>query len=839
MIAKKINDNWLFTYGAPNNWEYSETSDQEKYVVLPHDAMILEKRTPDTANGSNTGYYPGNIYTYSKKLDVPKAWEEKEVILEFDGIYLNAMVYINGDLAAQRPYGYSQFSVRANDFLRFGTANEIKIVVNNSMEKNSRWYSGGGIYRDVKIYVAERLHISLHGLRITTLDADSDYAQVVIDVDIENKNWKRQSASAIFEIKDAEGTLIDSEKIPFTAYAGETVHLRRRLGVDSPQLWDCDDPCLYQCFVRIEKSEPEQKEIIDEAFSLFGIRKLQLDVKHGLRLNGKETKLRGACIHHDHGVIGAVSLYRAEERKVRQLKEAGFNCIRSSHNPASSVLLEACDRLGMLVIEEAFDMWTNPKCEHDYANYFMEWWERDIEAMVEKDYNHPSIILYSAGNEIDEAGTPRGAYWNRRIADKIRSMDDTRFITNGVNGLITIMDQMDRIVPEIIKRAESEKLSEKKENSGSDDLNNLISLSGGTTGDLLFSDPLIGERTEEIYGAMDIAGMNYMTSRYELDHETYPNRVILGTETFPADIARLWELTEKNAHVIGDMTWTGYDYLGEAGCGIFRYDGSANFGAKWPARAAYIGDINLIGMRRPISFYREIVFGIRKEPYIAVEYLERYGQQVTKTPWMLYDDIASWTWPGYEGKEAVVRVFSVSEEVELFLNGKSMGNKPAGKKAGYIATFEITYEPGTLLAVGRTRDREDGRMELRTASSEIRLQAEADRNEITADGEDLSFVTISIVDENGILNPAVLKEISVSIEGPGILQGFGSANPESEGNYFDTVWETFEGRVMAVVRSTHVPGEILVKVSAEGLEEIAVRMISRNPAEVMGKESEG
>lgn len=831
MIAEKLNDGWTFFCGAVNNWEYSNDG-EGNYVNLPHDAMILEERSRDTANGSNTGYYPGNVYTYRKKLPVPAEWEEKEIFLEFDGVYRNARVFINDDFAVQRPYGYSQFSVRINDFLNYGEENEIRVVADTSMEKDSRWYSGGGIYRDVKLYVANRLHIGLYGVKITTPDVAEDYAQVMVDVAVENADGSRKTATLAIELMDAAGNTVAAETVPFTAYGNETVHLRRRLGIKKPHLWNCDTPYLYRCCVSVKQGE----ELLDRAVSGFGIRKLQLDAEHGLRINGRVTNLRGACIHHDHGIIGAISLSKAEERKVRQLKEAGFNCIRSAHNPAGPALLDACDKYGILVMEEAFDMWTNTKCDNDYANDFPEWWEADIESMVRKDFNHPSVILYSVGNEIDEAGTKRGAYWNRRLADKIRNMDDTRYITNGINGMIIIMDQMEAIVPEIMRKLEEKDADDagQNENSGSDDLNNLISIAGGETGDMLFANPLIGERTEQIYGAMDIAGMNYMAIRYEIDHKTYPNRVMLGTETFPEDIARLWSLVMRNNHVIGDMTWTGYDYLGEAGCGIFRYDGTPNFGAKWPARAAYIGDINLIGSRRPISYYREIVFGFRKEPYIAVERLEHYGEKATKTPWMMFDDIASWTWQGFEGRSAIVHVFSASEEVELVLNGRSLGRKKAGEEEKFIAGFELDYEPGTLLAIGYTAGKEDGRMELVTASEELSLEVEADRTKLRADGADLAFLTIRLKDKNGILNPHMKKKIAVSVEGAGVLQGFGSADPESEGNYFDTECETFEGEVMAVVRSIKEPGEIVVRVASGGMEERSI-WISSIAVEERGK----
>lgn len=812
MIAKKLNDDWIFCYGEENNWE-TDTPKENLVVQLPHDAMILEERNPHTKNGGNTGYYQGNIYNYRKKLQVPFAWREKEIFLEFDGIYCNAMVYVNDILATVRPYGYSQFFVQINDFLNYGNENEIRVVADTSMEKDSRWYSGGGIYRDVKIYVANHVHIDMHGVRITTDHADSESANIHVDVKVKNAGNYPETARIFFEIMDADGIVVAKEDIPFTAYRDEVVNLRRRFLIRTPLLWSCESPRLYKCNVILKQG----KEVLDEATEFFGIRVLDLDVEHGLRINGKECKLRGACIHHDNGIIGSVSLKSAEERKVRQLKEAGFNCIRSSHNPANPALLDACDRLGMLVMEETFDMWTIHKCSNDYACHFTEWWERDLESMVEKDYNHPSVILYSVGNEIDEAGTARGAYWNRKMADKIRSLDDTRYVTNGVNGMIVIMDEVERLIPEIASALE-EKNDRFAGNAGSDELNNMISIAGGEAGDILFSNPLIGERTEQIYGAMDIAGMNYMAIRYELDHKIYPNRIILGTETFPADIARLWSLIKKNGHVIGDMTWTGYDYLGEAGCGIFRYDGSSNFGAPWPARAAYIGDINLIGDRRPVSYYREIVFGLRKEPYIAVERPEHYGKKVTKTPWMMYDDIASWTWNGFTGKPIKIRVFSPSKEVELVLNGKSLGKKASGERCQYITEYEAAYEPGELVAVGYTDGQKDGEMKLLSANEKLHFDISSDKKQLIADGEDLAYVNIRLLDENNIQNHQQTVSVDISVEGAGRLQGFGSANPECEGNYFDSKWDTFEGSVLAVIRSTTCEGTIRLCVSGDRME---------------------
>ena len=812
MIAEKFNDGWRFSAISLNNWDVTDTSGFVP-VFLPHDAMILEARDPSCKNGVHTGFYPGNTYTYLKTYAVSEDTRNKEIYLEFDSVFSNAMVYINGALAIQRPYGYSQFYLRLNDYLNFGEENEIKVVADTSAEIDSRWYTGGGICRDIKLYVGEPLHVDVHGIRVYTELVEDGYAVVLVQVNICNAGRNSEKACAYIELRDEHGHVVNFEKLRFAAYSHDTVKLTARLGIDNPKLWNCETPSLYLCTVRIISNTGE----VDRAEARFGIRRLQLDVKNGLRINGVETKLRGACIHHDNGIIGAVSLFDAEYRRIKQLKEAGFNCIRSAHAPASPVLLDVCDELGMLVMDESFDTWTNQKRTHDYSNIFLQWWERDVEAMVRKDYNHPCVILYSIGNEIDEIGTVHGAEWNRKLADVVRKLDGTRYITNGVNGMIAVMDKLGELIPDIIRKANLSNSGSGEE--GSNWLNNLVSLAGGKTGDALFSHPLVGERTEAAFGGLDIAGMNYMTSRYESDHLSYPNRIILGTETFPADIVRLWELVQRNAHVIGDMTWAGCDYLGEAGCGVFRYDGrNSNFDVEWPARTAYVCDIDILGKRRPISYLREIVYGLRSAPYISVEKPYVYGKTVIKSPWMLYDDIASWTWPGYEGKPVVVRIFSASETVELFINGKSIGIKPAGKQAGFIAEFDTEYLPGNLLAVGYTGGQEDGCMELSTASGQIGLSIEPECTSMPADGESLCYVPIRLRDENGMLNTFAEKEITVKVSGEGTLAGFGSAEPEGTGNYYDHTWRTFEGSVMAVLRSTNRSGAIKIEVNADGLE---------------------
>ena len=482
-------------------------------------------------------------------------------------------------------------------------------------------------------------------------------------------------------------------------------------------------------------------------------------------------------------------------------------------------MLDACDKYGILVMDELTDMWTNHKNPNDFALHFLDTMETEIKRMVAKDYNHPCVILYSTGNEIPDMGTARGAQLNRQMCNMLHDLDPYRFTTNAINGLLALGPRMGAVIQELME-AQKQKAAEAGESSdeGANALNGMMALMTGEGGDAVACHPLMTESIAESSEAMDIIGLNYLTGRHVLEKEHHPNKTVLGTETFPADIVRLWDIVKNYDHVLGDYTWTGYDYLGEAGCGVFYYDGTQNFMGVYPDRTAYIGDINLIGYRRPISYLREIVFGLRKAPYIAVERVDKYGMPHSITAWMHKDNVASWTWPGYEGKPANVDVYSEAEEVELLLNGTSLGRKPAGEKHGFMATYEMTYEPGELLAVSYCNGEETGRDVLYTAGEKVQMQVDCEGEVLKADGADLAFLTVRLTDDKGIDNLFAQKEITVTVEGAGTLQGFGNADPRAIGSYDDTTWKTFDGYVMAVVRAGKEAGTIKVKFDAEGCE---------------------
>lgn len=807
MLRKSFNEKWAFSKGVKNLGFGG--ADQSEEITLPHDAMILEQRDPECKNQNNTGFFPGGNYTYKKTFYVPKEYENKNVLFEFEGVYMNAMVYINGDFAGKCPFGYSNFYVNANRFLKFDADNEIKVHVLNGTELNSRWYTGSGIYRNVNILIGEQLHIKADGVKIATPDIEADQAVVAISTIVENNGFSTQNAYVYTEIQDAHGQVIASDKAPVSVFSGETETVRQRVYIQNPQLWSVEHPDLYVCYSKLMADD----QIVDEANNRFGIRKLQLDTKNGLRINGEAVKLRGACVHHDNGVLGASTFERSEERRVEILKEAGFNAIRSAHQPMSKAMLDACDRLGMLVMDETFDMWSSNKTEYDYGLYFQEWWEKDVQAMVEKDFNHPSVIMYSIGNEIPESGTKHGATLNRTVAEKVRSLDGTRYVVSSVNGWLCIMDRLGEIMGSFAGENQEAAAPQPQTNEINSVMSSIVGMMNQIAGH-----EIVGAVTEQTFAGVDIAGYNYMSGRYEIDKELFPNRVICGTESMPKDIDTNWRLTKANSHILGDFAWAGWDYLGEAGIGKVDYtlDESKGIYGPYPWYIAYCGDIDIVGNRRPASYYRETVWGLRKEPYIAVQRPARYHDKYMSSAWSWSDSIASWTWPGSEDNSVKVEVYSDADEVELLVNGASIGKAPVGEENRFKAIFDTVYSPGELTAVAYVNGVETGRILLKTAGQGVELKLESDREQLQASGSDLAYIMISLTDENGILQNEADRKVSITVEGAGTLQGFGSADPKSLENFYDHERTTFDGKVLAVIRSKAEAGTITVTASAEG-----------------------
>ncbi|GAA1658255.1 glycoside hydrolase family 2 TIM barrel-domain containing protein [Actinoplanes couchii] len=789
MIRTSFNAGWTAGPKLPLFAAIGGSRDS-KPVTLPHDIVRDLPRSAGSSQGNHTGYFPGGLFEYAKTFDVPEEYRGKTVIVEFEGTYRDAMVSLNGDFLAQRPNGYTGFAVRLDPYLVYGEPNTLTVEVR--AHQDSRWYSGAGLYRNTHLIVTDPVRLALDGVRITTPDVDTERAAVVVSATVENDTTRVRTARVATYILDADGTEVATGTAPVTVVPGEPATVPIRVYVPEPSLWNVDTPTLYTAVTTIDDG--------DAVRSTFGIRTLRLDPRHGLRINGEPVKLRGTCLHHDNGPLGAATVTRADERRVEILKAAGFNAIRSGHHPISRALLDACDRLGMFVMDETFDVWTQGKSAFDYSLNFPEWWERDVEAMVAKDFNHPSVILYSIGNEIPETGRPLGSTWGRRLAGKIRELDPTRYVTNGMNGFVSVLDRLGAMMAQAA--------------TGDVDVNAMMA-SAGEQMRRANASQLVTDATEESASVLDVTGFNYGDSRYDLDRELFPNRILVGSETFPEHIDVLWRLVTEHSHVIGDFTWTGWDYLGEAGIGRIAYPddedpaalGTAN---PYPWLTANCGDIDITGFRRPMSYYRETVFGLRHTPYLAVHRPQHHGKATRRGPWAWSDSVAGWTWDVPAGSPVTVDVYSDADEVELLVNDVSAGRVKVGVEKAFLARFETTYQPGEVVAVAYRDGAEQGRSVLRTAGEEVHVVVSVDRNDIRADDTDLAYVTITLQDDDGTLAVDRDVPVTVTVSGAGVLAGLGSGRPDTEEPFGGDTCTTYDGRLLAIVRPTG-PGEIIVR----------------------------
>ena len=663
---KKIDFNSGWTYCRA--WE--EATKQE--VTIPHDAMLSEKRTQDSAGGINTGWFEGHDYIYEKEFEVPKEYVEKEISFEFEGVYHNAEVYLNGKKAAYRPYGYTNFYVDAGQYLEFGKINKIQVVAHNADQPNSRWYSGAGIYRPVWMYVEPKQHIKRNGVRVRTLSTDpavievevktTGAGEIKIDV-IESANISSEKYGS--QCKLCNGGMDDRTDESRKCKISTEIHTEGKsivqINVPDAKLWSVDTPAIYRLLITFiaENQEIDQEEVT------FGIRTLNWDEEKGISINGKHVILRGACIHHDNGVLGACCYPDAEERKIRILKENGYNAIRSAHNPCSKALLEACDRQGMLVMDEFVDVWYIHKTEYDYVNYFKDWWQQDLKDMVEKDFNHPSVIMYSTGNEVSETAQEKGIRLTGEMTEYLHSLDDSRPVSCGINIFFNFLSSIgfgvysDKKAKKEAEQAEKSKGKKKKKAVGSQFFNDLAGLMGSgfmKTGATFYGCDV---KTRGAFANMDIAGYNYGINRYQHDLKKYPKRLILGSETFCDDAYTFWEMAKKNPRIVGDFVWAGMDYLGEVGVGSWEYKDYApefDHGPGWITAGS--GRIDLTGKPLAEAGYTKTAFELTDRPVIAVRPVNHTGEKHSPSAWKMTNAIESWSWDGCEGKTAEVEVYA-------------------------------------------------------------------------------------------------------------------------------------------------------------------------------------
>ena len=769
-----FNDGWTF---------YRKGDEQhKKTVTLPHDAMISEKRDIDNPGGANISYFAGGTYVYEKDFELDFE-EGGKVFFEFEGVYMWAKIYINGIEACYRPYGYTDFIFDATGFVTRGK-NHIMVVADNSSQPNSRWYTGSGIYRPVHLFVLPKEHILPRSIKIKTLD----FRKGTISL----KASFSEKTMALVEIFDRDGKQV------FVKTYTDVSEVDEGIEIPNAHLWSVDDPYLYTAHIVLEK---------DEAKETFGIRQVELNLEKGLLINGKREILYGCCIHHDNGLLGAVGDPFSEERKVRIMKKAGYNAIRSAHNPISRALLDACDRYGILVMDEYADCWYIHKTMYDYASFATDWYKEDLKDMVDKDYNHPCVILYSEGNEVAETSQKRGIEFVDTMTKYLHSLDDTRPCTCGINIFFNALFSWgfgvysdDKAKKEANKKPGTKK---KKKTVGSEFFNKLAGLLGADFMKFGATLPQSDRKTRDAFSKMDVAGYNYGIKRYRHDLKKYPNRFILGSETFCADSGKFYELSKNNPRVIGDFVWAGWDYLGEAGIGSWVaaenrdiYDDKAGW------LLAGSGRIDILGNECAEMKYTRTAF---RQQAIAMACISPRDYELGHSPssWKLSWAHDCYYFPGYEGKKTEVEVYSQAPMVRLFLNDTLIGERRKHGPDG-LYSFKIRYQPGVLKAVAFDETgKEIGSYLLASAKKDTELRLLPEQSSVDYRRE-LAYIRMWFTDEDGVVKRLDNDEIEVLEVKNGRLLGLGNACPYYKGSYLDSKTNAYYGKALAIVKPDEV-----------------------------------
>jgi beta-galactosidase len=761
---------WRFHKGGALGAEELSFDDSKwRTVDLPHDWSIEDlpgTNSPfsiDAISQVNGGFTTGGTGWYRKTFSIPNDLRDKQFVIMFEGVYMNAEVWLNGEFLGNHPYGYTSFWFDVSGKIKFDKENVLSVKVKNEGE-NSRWYSGSGIYRHVRLIVTAPVHVAPWGTYITTPQVTEKEALINIKTSIVNHSPKVSNIKLVTRVFSADGQKkaeVETEKI---IESGKTVEIMQEMKIIKPALWSPDSPALYKTISEIDESG----SLSDQVETEFGIRSISFDVVNGFLLNGEQLKLKGGCVHHDNGILGSKSYDRAEERRVELLKSSGFNAVRSSHNPPSPAFLDACDRLGMLVIDESFDMWNEGKNPYDYHLYFNDWWKKDIESMVMRDRNHPSVILWSIGNEIPNRQKPEVVELAKMSGTYLRLIDPTRPVTSAVNDLRPDKDPY--------------------------------------------------------FATLDVAGYNYASggdhnqnNLYEIDHTRLPQRVIVGTESFPLEAFGSWMDVVDHTYVIGDFVWTAFDYIGEASIGWRGYFQKQDF---FPWNLAFCGDIDICGWKRAQSFYRDALWKKNQLSIWVTPPMPSFSLNAERQSWSKWhwnDALNDWNWKGMEGKIMDVNIYSSCEEVELFLNGKSLGKKITDRSAKYLAVWQVPFEAGTIKAVGFSGKKQVTSSELHSAGEASQLKLSADRNKIEADGQDLSYITVELTDKNGICNPKAENQVAFKLDGPGTIVGVGNANPVSLESFQLPQRKAWHGRCLVVVKSDKTAGRITLIATASGL----------------------
>ncbi len=768
--TSNFDNDWLFHLGALLGGEQMNLDDSKwRKLDLPHDWSIED--VPGThspfnhvaISQVNGGFTTQGTAWYRKTFDVPAEDKGKHIIIQFDGVYMNADVYVNGEHLGNHPYGYTSFYYDITRQLKFGGKNVVAVEVKNE-GANSRWYTGSGIYRHVWLKRVEPVHIAQWSTYITTSEVSTTSARVTIKTQLINESNEMAAVNVVTRFITSGGIEVGKTETKLSLGAGEKKEISEHSDIKNPRLWSCESPSLYKAVTEVYLSG----RLVNSEENTYGIRKISFDVSNGFQLNGKTIKLKGGCFHNDNGPLGAKAYDRAEERKVELLKASGYNAIRCSHNPPSPAFLAACDQLGMLVIDEAYDMWNYGKNPYDYHLYFKDWWQKDMESMITRDRNHPAIIMWSIGNEIPERATPEGVETAKTLAQYVKTLDPTRAVTAAVNGLNADKDPF--------------------------------------------------------FATLDVGGYNYAaggdhlkTNIYELDHQRVPGRIMVGTESYPLEAFSSWMAAENNSYVIGDFVWTAFDYIGEASIGWLGYPQNSNF---YPWNLAFCGDIDICGWKRPQSYYRDALWKSNQVSIFVKPPRPSFKENPNKASWSKWnwvDVVPEWNWKGDENKPFEVSVYSSCEKAELFLNNKSLGTKPINHSTKFIASWQVPYQAGELKAVGYIGDKPVQTSVLHTAAEPEKIKLTADRTHLKADGQDLCYITIELTDTKGHLNPAASNLVNFEIKGDAEIIGLGNANPFSLESFQLPHRQAWKGKCLVIVKAGNKRGSIILKAKAVGV----------------------
>ncbi|NDV67969.1 glycoside hydrolase family 2 TIM barrel-domain containing protein [Dysgonomonas sp. 25] len=798
---------WSFYPGdKPEASEPAFDDSSWRKLNLPHDWSIeadFSVSNPATPGG---GALPGGIGWYRKTFDVAESDTGKIFYIDFDGVYMNSSVWVNGQLLGERPNGYISFRYDLTPYLNYGGTNTIAVKVDNSKQPNSRWYSGSGIYRNVWLTKVNPLHVDLWGTYLTTPEVTENQAKIVANTTIRNNYGQQQEATLHTILLDASGKQVATIQSPVTTAQDTTAVVEQTLTIDHPHLWSLDDPYLYTAVTQIE----QDGKIIDEYKTTIGIRYFEFDINKGFFLNGKSVKIKGVCNHHDLGCLGAAVNTRAIERQLEILKEMGCNGIRTAHNPPAPELLDLCDRMGFIVMDESFDIWRKRKSQYDYSHYFPEWHERDLTDFILRDRNHPSIFMWSIGNEVLEQ-------WSHIDADTM-DMKQANMILNFANTLNKVENSQDLHVNSMLTIKLADMVREL------DPTRPITSGNNETEpGNHLFRS-----------GAMDVIGFNYHEYNYIDFHKKFPNQKLILTETtsglmsrgfylMPSDSIYIWpirwdlpfdrpihqcssydnnhvpwgtthegtwDLVKKYDHISGMYIWTGFDYLGEP----------TPF--WWPSRSSYFGIIDLTGFPKDVYYMYQSEWTDKDVLHIFPHWNWEEGQTVDI--WAYYNN---------------------ADEVELLLNGKSLGRKQKTNDT-YHVMWRIPYEKGTLKAVSYKDGKEVLTKEVKTTGPPASIRLVADRNTIKADGKDLSFVTVEVLDSNGLPVPTADNLIRFSVNGDGFIAGTDNGNPTDTVSLKNPDRHLFSGKALAVLQSTKKNGKISLTAQSEGLQEATIEIVT-------------